>query len=146
MQSIQFFNSDSQSGLKAVAPVVHQNNLTIAVAAGSTAQDLLPAIAAGSCASYGGQVVNKGCYDIKLSITYLDGADCDSCTVDTLVTKIVDLIVPSNSVFPIPDGYYQQVQVSTVDSLGAAISNTTEVKVSLHSAYQPSCGGCVAAI
>lgn len=147
MQTIQFFNSDaSSSSLKATAPVVNQKSLTIAIGTGATAQDLLPAIVAGDCAAYGGQVVNKGCYDLKLVITYLDGADCDSCTVDALVTKDVELVVPSNSVFPIPDGYYQQVTAQTVDSTGAAFANTTEVKVSLHSAYQPSCGGCVAAI
>lgn len=147
MQQIQFLSSSNGSqNLKATAPIVNQESLTIAVGSGATAQDLLPAIAAGSCAAYGGQVVNKGCYDVKLVISYLDGADCDSCTVDTLVKKDVSLIVPSNTVFPIPDGYYQQVTAQVVDSNGAPFANTTEVKLSLHSAYQPSCGGCVAAI
>lgn len=147
MQTIQFLtNSDASSSQKAVAPVVHQKSLTIAVNGGNTAQDLLPAIAAGSCAAYGGQVVNKGCYDVKATISYLDGADCDSCTVDTLSKVDVDVIIPANSVFSLPYGYHQQIKVVTLDSAGAAVANTTEVKLNFYSSYQPSCGGCVAAI
>jgi hypothetical protein len=145
MQSIQFFNSSSSSSsLVAVAPVVNQEYLTIAAGAGATPQDLL-SIPAGDCAAYGGQIVNKGCYDLQADITYLTGGDCDSCTVDTLTTEIVTIYIPANSVFPIPDGFYQLVQVSTVNSSKVAVANTTSVDVSLHSAYAPSCGGCVAA-
>lgn len=148
MQTIQFFNSASSSGnsLKAVKPVVFQQFLTIAVAAGAAYQDLLAAVAAGSCAAYGGQIVNSGCYDLKVKVSYLEGGDCDECTVDTLSKVDIEFIVPKNSVFPIPEGFYQQVQVQTVDSAQAAISNTTEVKVSLHSAHSPNCSGCVQAI
>lgn len=146
MQTIQFFNSSSSSSnLVAVAPVVNQQYLTIAAGSGATAQDLLN-IAAGDCAAYGGQIVNSGCYDLKVDITYLDGGDCDSCTVDTLTKSVISINVPKNSVFPIPDGYYQLVQVTTLDSSKSPVSNTTAVDVSLHSAYAPGCGGCVAAI
>ena len=147
MQQIQFLSvSNGAQVLKAKAPIVKQKNLTIAVGAGAAFQDLLPAIAAGQCAAYGGQVINSGCYDLKLVVSYLDGADCDECTVDVLSKVDVELIVPKNSVFPIPDGFYQQVKVQSVDSSAAPVANTTEVKVSLHSAYQPSCTGCVNAI
>jgi hypothetical protein len=146
MQSIQFFNSSSSSSsLVAVAPVVNQKYLTMAVGSGDTFQNLL-VIDAGECSAYGGQIVNKGCYEIEVEITYLTGGDCDSCTVDTLTTEVVTIFVPANSVFPIPDGFYQLVQVITVDSGKNAIANTTEVTVSLHSAYAPSCNGCVAAV
>jgi hypothetical protein len=145
MQSIQFFNSSSSSSsLVAVAPVVHQEYLTISAGTGATPQDLLN-IPAGDCSAYGGQIVNKGCYDLQADITYLTGGDCDSCTVDTLTTEVISIYIPANSVFPIPDGFYQLVQVSTVDSSKTAISNTTDVTVSLHSAHSPSCGGCVQA-
>jgi hypothetical protein len=147
MQTIQFLsNSDAASSLKAVAPVVHQAALTIAVGAGATAKDLLPAIAVGECAAYGGQIVNKGCYDIKATVEYLDGADCDSCTVDTLESVLVDVTIPANSVFPLPQGYHQKIEVVTLDSAGAPIANTTEVKLNFYASYQPSCGGCVKAI
>jgi hypothetical protein len=147
MQTIQFLsNSDSASAQKAVAPIVHQKALSIAVGAGAAPQDLLPAIAAGQCAAFAGQIVNKGCYDVKATITYLDGADCDSCTVDVLAKIDVNVVIPANSVFPLPAGFHQQIKVSTLDSLGAAIANTTEVKLNFYSSYQPSCGGCVAAV
>jgi hypothetical protein len=147
MQTIQFLSaSNGGQVLKATAPIVNQKNLTIAIGAGSSFSNLLPAIAVGQPAAYGGQVVNNGCYDVNLVITYLTGADCDECTVDTLSKVDVSIIVPKNSVFPIPDGFYQQVKATTVDSTGAAVANTTEVKLALHSAYQPSCGSSVLAI
>ena len=147
MQTIQFLsNTDSSSAPKAVAPVVHQAALTVAVGTGATPQDLLAAIPVGDCAAYGGQIVNKGCYDIKVAVTYLSGADCDSCTVDTLSTVDVALTVPANSVFPLPQGYHQQIQIVTLDAAGAPFANTTEVKLNFYSSYQPGCGGCVKAI
>lgn len=147
MQTIQFLsNTDSASAPKAVAPVVHQASLTIATGSGATAQNLLAAITTGDCAAYGGQVVNKGCYDVKATISYLDGADCDSCTVDTLAKVDVDVIIPANSVFPLPAGYHQQIKVVTLDAAGAPFANTTDVKLNFYASYQPACGGCVAAI
>lgn len=148
MNLIQFFNSGDSSGssLKAVKPVVYQKYLTIATGTGLTAQDLLPALGAGSCAAYGGQIVNNGCYDLKVLISYLEGGDCDSCTVDTLTVTSVELFIPKNSVFPLPDGFYQQIQVQTVDSNKNPIANTTDVSISLHSSHVPNCNGCVQAI
>ena len=148
MNLIQFFNSGDSSGasLKAVKPVVYQKYLTIETGTGLTAQDLLPALGAGSCAAYGGQIVNNGCYDLKVLISYLEGGDCDSCTVDTLTVSAVELFIPKNSVFPLPDGFYQQIQVQTVDSSKNPIANTTDVSISLHSSHVPNCNGCVQAI
>jgi hypothetical protein len=147
MQQILFLANDSAlSGLKAVAPIVYQESIVIPVGAGATATDLLAQIPAGECAAYGGQVVNKGCYDLLATIQYLDGADCDSCTVDTLALVPVEVIIPANSVFPLPLGFYQQISVVTVDSSEATVSNTTEVKLKYYSTYQPPCGGCPLAI
>jgi hypothetical protein len=147
MQTIQFLsNPESASAPKAVAPVVHQASLTMAVASGDVEQDLLEAVEAGSCAAYAGQIVNKGCYDIKATISYLNGADCDSCTVDTLSLVDVDLIIPANSVFPLPAGFHQQIKVVSLDSLGEPVANTTEIKLNFYSSYQPACGGCALAI
>ena len=147
MQTIQFLATEGGSSTqRAVAPEVHQASLTMAVGSGAAKQDLLEAIAAGECASYGGQVVNKGCYDVLATVTYLDSADCDSCTVDELTTVEVELVIPANSVFPLPQGYHQQIEVQTLDSAGAPIANTTEVKLKFYSQYQPSCGGCALAV
>jgi hypothetical protein len=147
MQTIQFLsNSDSASALKAVAPIVHQSTLSILAGTGTTPKDLLAPIVAGECAAFGGQIVNKGCMAIKATITYLDGADCDSCTTETLTTLDVEVVIPANSVFPLPQGYHQGIKVVTAEEAGAPLNNTTDVKLNFYSSYQPSCGGCVAAI
>jgi len=145
MQMVQFLSASGSSGgcsTRAVAPVVFQKNLNIAVAAGAVYQDLLALIATGSCAADAGQITNNGCYEVKLKITYLNGADCDSCTVDTLTKVDVEVVVPKNSSFPLPPGLVAQIQAQTVDSSGAAIANTTEQKLSWYSAYAPGCNGC----
>lgn len=143
MQMISFLSSSSgSSAARAVAPTVHQAALTLAAGAGAAYSDLLAAIAAGSCAADAGQIVNTGCYDLEVLATYLTGADCDSCTVDALTTVDVSVVVPANSAFPMPPGYVSRLQVRTLDSAGAAIANTTEVKVRYYGAYAPGCGGC----
>ena len=148
MNLIQFFNSGSSSSgsLRAVEPVVYQKYRTIATGTGASLQDLMPALAVGACAAYGGQIVNNGCYDLKITATYLEGDDCDSCTPDTLTTTPIEFYVPKNSVFPMPDGFYQKVQVQTVDSDRNAVSNTVDVKVSMHTSHVPNCSGCVQAV
>lgn len=144
-QMISFLGSSNAScstAARAVAPVVHQESLTIAVAAGASFQDLLAQLASGACAADAGQIVNTGCYDLEVKATYIDGADCDNCTVDTLATVDVTVIVPANSAFPMPPGYVTRIQARTVDSSGAAISNTTEQKARYYGAYAPGCNGC----
>jgi hypothetical protein len=147
MQTIQFLATEGGSSTqRAAAPVVHQASLTMAVASGAAKQDLLEAIAAGDCAAFAGQIVNKGCYDVLATISYLVGSDCDSCTVDELETVEVEVTIPANSVFPLPQGFHQQIEVQTLDSAGAPIANTTEVKLKYYGSYQPSCGGCAKAV
>lgn len=143
-QMISFLGTSSVScsTTRAVAPVVHQDSLTIAVGAGASYQDLLAALASGACAADAGQIVNTGCYDLQVKATYLDGADCDNCTVDTLATVDVTVIIPANSAFPMPPGYVKQIQVRTVNSSEAAVSNTTEQKARYYGAYAPGCNGC----
>lgn len=144
-QMIQFLSTSSNScnTSRAVAPVVHQARKTIAIGAGAAYSDLLAALASGVCAADAGQIVNTGCYDLMVKASYLDGADCDACTVDTLAVVEVELFVPKNSAFPLPPGFIKQIQVKTVDSTGADVSNTTTVNVSYYGAYAPSCNGCV---
>lgn len=144
MQMISYFSStgSSCSTTRAVKPVVYQRNLTIAVGDGVDRQDLLSPLAAGTCAADAGQIVNKGCYDLLVSIEYLTGADCDNCTVDTLSATNVTITVPANTAFPLPPGLIYWMQVATVDSTGTQVSNTTEQTVSWYSAYAPDCAGC----
>ena len=123
-QLISFLPSESGSGgcPKAIAPVVNQGALTIAVGTGSALQDLLPAIAAGSPAAFGGQIVNKGCYNVLVTATYLDGDDCDDCTTpDTLTGVPIVFSVPKNSAFPVPSGFITQIQVQALDSAGSPV-------------------------
>jgi hypothetical protein len=154
MQTIQFFNSASSGSatLTAGKPVVYQAFKTIAIGEGATAVEIIGAteIPVDTCAAYGGQLVNSGCYDLKATLTYVVGGDCSSpgCagSAADYVTETVDIIVPKNSVFPLPDGFFQKLEVLTIDADQAPIAATSEVKVSLHSSYTPGCGGCVKAI
>lgn len=145
---IQFLPQEGGSECaKAVAPVVNQGSLDIAVGSGSALTDLLPAIAAGSPAAFGGQIVNRGCLDLLAQITYLDGDDCDACTApDTLSPVVISVTIPKNSAFPIPNGFITQVQVQTLDSSGTPVDAQIEQSVDFYSAYQPCCNGGVLAI
>lgn len=146
MQMIQFYSASGSAGqsTRAVAPVVHQEKLAIAVGAGAAYQDLLAAIAAGSCAADAGQLSNKGCYAIRLAIDYVTGDDCDECTTpDTLVLETIEVDVPANASFPLPPGLVARIQVATIDADGAFIANTSEQNVTWYSAYAPACTGCV---
>ncbi len=143
-QMIQFLpTSGATGGVRAVAPVVHQSTLEIAVGAGAAAQDLLAAIASGQAAAASGQVVNTGCYDVELTIEYVTGADCDSCTVDTLTLEEITVVVPKNSAFPLPEGLVASIAAVTVDSTGAPVANTTVQTVKYYGSYAPGCGGAV---
>ena len=144
-QLIQFLSqgSSSASCQTAVAPVVVQGELTIAVGTGDTLLNLVPAIATGANAGFGGQIVNKGCYDLLATITYLEGDDCDSCTTpDTLTTVVVTVQVPKNAAFPIPDGFFTTVQVQTIDAANAPVQVVSEQGVYFYSAYKPACPSC----
>ena len=129
---------------KATAPVVNQGALDIAVGTGSTAQDLLAAIASGSPAAFGGQIVNRGCHALEATITYLQGDDCDECTTpDTITTVDIAVIVPKNSAFPIPDGFLSAISVVALDASGAPVDVQVAQDVDFYSAYQPCCNGGV---
>lgn len=144
-QLIQFLPQESSTGCaKAVAPVVNQGALDITVGSGSALADLLPAIASGSPAAFGGQIVNKGCHDLLATISYLNGDDCDACTApDALTVVPVPVTVPANSAFPVPNGFLTQVQVQTLDSAGAPVDVQVDQAVDFYSAYQPCCNGGV---
>jgi hypothetical protein len=139
------------SGPKAVAPIVSQKSLTIAVAAGAAYADLLAAIAAGACAVDAGVLNNKGCAPVRAKITYLDGgcdADGDGCAdagAATLTTVDIEVDIPANTAFPLPAGLVKRIQVATLDELGGALTaNTAEQNLFWYSSMQPAGCACVA--
>lgn len=143
--------SAGATGPKAVAPIVHQESLTIEVAAGAAFQDLLAAIPAGDCAADAGVLNNKGCLPLRAKISYITGGeDCDGdgCPdAGSAALELVDIEVdiPANSAFPLPSGLIAQIQVATIDELGGALfANTSEQKLFWYSSYQPAGCACVA--
>ena len=141
----------SSSGPKAVAPVVYQAPLTIAIGAGATYQDLLPAIASGACAADAGILHNKGCFPLRAKVSYVDGgcdADGDGCAdaaATAITIKDIEIDIPANSAFPLPAGLVKQIQVATIDDLGGVLfANTSEAKLFWYSSYQPAGCACVA--
>lgn len=146
-QPIQFLPTQGSSDCpKAVAPVVHQEALEIAVGSGSSAADLLPAVTAGDPAASCCQVSNKGCNDVLLTVSYLDGDDCDPCTEpDALSAVDVEITVPKNSVFPLPPGFIVGITATALDSTGTAVDVQKAVDIQLYCGYQPCCNGAVLA-
>ncbi len=146
--SLQTFLNQEASGdcTKAIAPVVAQAFLDIPEATGDTIQDLVPALATGDVALFSGNVVNSGCMDLRLTISYVDGQDCDVCTSDTLVLLEVPYLVKKNRHSPLPTGLIAQVQVETgnVDAAGvftpAAVPTGQVQSIEFDSCYQPCCG------
>lgn len=146
-------SASASTGPRAIAPTINQKALAIAIGAGAAYQDLLTAIAAGSCAVDAGVFQNKGCAPVRLEIVYvndpnlcdLDGNGCpDSTTVlpATKVTKTFD--VPANSAVALPAGLVVSVKVATLDTLGGALTaNTAAQSVFWSSDFQPSACGCV---
>lgn len=145
-QLIQFLSNGSATGSckKAKAPVVYQGDLTVAAGTGAVALPLLAPIATGSAAAFGGQIVNKGCHALLAAITYLQGDDCDDCTTpDTLTTVVVNVTIPKNAAFPIPDGFLTGITVQTLDAAGAPVNVQAVQEVDFYSAFQPCCGASV---
>jgi hypothetical protein len=143
-QLISYLSTPSCStGIRATAPIVGQAKASIAVGAGSASADLFPALAAGATPYAGGQLSNPGCADIQLTISYLTGADCDSCTSDTVTAVDVKVVVPAKSVFPLPEGLVKGIkyEAGSRDAAGVftAANVTVAQSIEWYSSYQPSC-------
>ena len=143
-QLIQFLPPDTSSTcLTAVLPVVVQEELTITSGNGSVLTDLVPAIASGSPAAYGGQISNTGCHALLVTITYLEGDDCDECTSpDTLTTSTITVKVPKNRTMAIPEGFLTTVQVQTIDATNTPINVQKDQVIYFYSSYKPNCVSC----
>lgn len=129
---------------KAVAPIITDETLTIAAGAGITAADVFLGTA-GDSAPYGGFVSKTlSCDAVKLVVSYLDGDDCDSCTVDTLTTVDVEITIPANATgVALPAGYISQITAQVVDSAGAAKNSTLGGDVQFTSSRAGACGADV---
>jgi hypothetical protein len=143
-QLIQYLSSPSTStGIRATAPRVGQAKATIAAGAGSVLADLVPVLASGAVPYAGGQLSNAGCADIQLTIKYLTGADCDSCTADTVTATSITVVVPAKSVFPLPEGLVTGIQYQSGSRDAAGVFTASNVTVpqaiEWYSSYQPSC-------
>ncbi len=153
MANITYYpsNDSKDCNQKAILPVVHQHTLVFAETEGDTATDLMPALATGEITAFGGSVTSEGCYDVQLDITYLEGDDCDSCTVDTLTPSVVTIVVPKGqgfTVLELPNGAIQQIQATLLDAAGAAVALPVgkDHKLRYDNCYQPCCGRSIPAV
>lgn len=142
---IQYLPTEGMAGCKkAVAPIVFQFAQTLTAGEGSTPV-VAADVAADAPAYYGGYITNKGCHDLEVTMQYLTGDDCDACTTpDALSLVEVVLTVPANSNFPLPNGYWQDMEFVTLDSSGNPVdlSGTNVTNVNVYSAYTPECPNC----
>lgn len=133
--------SSCSTSPKAVAPVITDASLTIAAGAGNAAADVF-AGTSGDPAPYGGYVTKTlSCDAVKLVVTYLDGDDCDSCTVDTLTTVDETITIPAGATgVALPPGYITKITAQVVDSAGAAQNSTLGGDVRFTSSRAGACG------
>ena len=132
------------SAPKAVAPLVTNVTLAIAAGAGTAAADVF-AGTVGDSAPYGGFVSKTlSCDAVKLVVSYLDGDDCDSCTVDTLTVVTQTITIPANAAgVQLPPGYITKVTAQVVDSAGTAKNSTLGGSVQFTSSRAGACGADV---
>lgn len=129
---------------KAVAPIITESKLTIAAGAGSTAANVYLGTS-GASAPYAGFVTKTlSCDAVKLVVTYLDGDDCDSCTVDTLTTVDVTITIPAGATgVALPEGYITKITAQVVNSAGVASNSALGGDVSFTSSRAGACGADV---
>jgi hypothetical protein len=148
MQSIQFSANYSGGATCKVAtfPRVGQSTTTIAVGSGATPTDIFEALEAGDQAYLGGQIYkDSDCYGLRIEATFIGDSDCSTCPSSaspTTTTQTFD--IPAGAVsFPIPEGFYQELTVTLLDSTGTPVNAASQaVKVGWYSTYTPSCPSC----
>lgn len=147
---IQFLPTESQKcGTTASLPRVGQAFLDIAAngGTGATPTLLFPVLATGDIPFAAGQISNNTCADLQVTLTYLDSADCDSCTTETITLEPLTILVPKNSVFPLPTGLVSAGGFIT-GTITAGVFTASDVtvagKVIWYSEYQTGCSdsGC----
>lgn len=144
MQLIQFLPSSGTScALKATSPRVGQAKATIAAGTGATGASLFTPLTTGAVPYAAGQISNPGCAELLLTIFYLNGADCDNCTADTIGSEKIDVIVPAKSVMPLPDGLITEISYLTGSTDAAGVFTASNVSaaqtINWYSYYTPCC-------
>ncbi len=129
---------------KAVAPLITNETLTIAAGAGIAAANVFLGVA-GDPAPYGGFVSKTiSCDAVKLVVSYLDGDDCDPCTVDTLSLVEEEITIPAGATgVALPAGYIAKITAQVVDSAGVAKNSTLGGDVQFTSSRAGACGADV---
>lgn len=145
MEGVQSFidvNNGSNSK-RAIFPIIKQAEFefdgAVATNEGSVQKSLI-AIATGLQAGYGGKFTAKGCKDLKVTVTYIGGDDCQPCNdPDALTTQDITFTVPKNSVYTMPNGFWKEVKIQLVDDAGVAVNLSASLKeqVDFFSTYTP---------
>lgn len=140
---IEFLKTPDSPVCSAVAPVILQYSAAHAAADAideSAVPQVIADLAVGEVAYNGGQIVNQGCKDLILTVTFLDGDDCEVCTADTITTVVEQLVVPANSSLELPAAYWQ---AATYVLSSDIIDGEPAQSVYFYSAWAPSCPTCV---
>jgi hypothetical protein len=146
MQFLPYGQGDSVAScdVKAKAPKVGQTKTTVLPGAGATGGDILAPVASGGVPYHAGSFSNPSCADVELTITYLDGADCDECTTDTITTVTQVVQVGAGLSGKLPEGLISGItyRTGTIDDAGVFTAGNVTSKVSLNwsSSYTPCCG------
>lgn len=140
-------NNLTNNCLTAVAPIIVQGVLTFEATRPYTGSSFaqLASIPAGNDAPYGGVIHNRGCNRIKVSIDYLEGDDCNSCTSpDTLTRVVKEFCIEADATYEVPEGFWSSINVYVGDINCNPIDlvGSQKQQVYLHSAYKPVCQSC----
>lgn len=113
------FRPSSNAGSKctgAVAPVDPTGPLTVTYAEGegTTATALITQASGTRAINTDVFVDNSSCYPATVVVSYLDGADCDACTPDTVTIVDRTFSLPGNTIWEMPANaglYVSAIQV-----------------------------------
>lgn len=145
--NIQFSPKQSISCSPVVAPrAVGQNLVNVLSGTGATPTTGVINAATGTQAFDSVMVSNPGCKPIRLTVSYLQGGDCDSCTSDTysVVTRDIDILGGTDS-WELPAGYVTNIDFVTLDvfgSTGVATNVTVNQTVLFHAQSNITCQNC----
>lgn len=125
---------------------VGQNLVAVTAGTGATAITAITA-ATGTQAFDTAIVSNPGCRPIRLTISYLTGGDCTTCTLDTYTVSTITLdIMGGVDSWELPQGYITNIDFVTLDvfgSTGVATNVTVPQNVLFHAQATTKCSDCV---
>lgn len=122
---------------RAIAPVVHDFPFIAPALSGTIVE-----IKEGELPGCGGQLdFRDRCFGAKLTITVLDGADCDGCTNNELTTKDIEYVVKCGDVANIPEGLWSAVKYELIDAAGVplTVAPDADQTFGFTSSYVPDC-------